>query len=104
MEIPPTIPPPIIAVRPQPIPAAPPSNLLLPSYYSDRRLTLSVDQSQKVQFDVWVRHYQVELHDMYHSCVDPALNISWDQFVQGMYKSTLEIFDHKQFKWVRPLL
>lgn len=108
MEIPPAIPPPLLAVRPQPIAIARSSDLLLPSYFTDRRLTPAVtevvDHAHQTDMDEWANHYQPELRDMYETCVDPMLRVEWSQFVRAMYESTLETYDSKKFKWVRPLL
>lgn len=106
--VPPTIPPPVIDVQLKPPSTTSNPSLMLPSYYCDRKLAQTLtdakSRSYQADLDAWVKHYQAELHEMYETCVDKSLKVSWDVFVRAMYESTAETFDQGQFKWARPLL
>lgn len=52
----------------------------------------------------WNEHYEKELNDMYVECVDPTLDISFDEFVHTAYLCSNKVYDEKTYKRIRPLI
>jgi hypothetical protein len=67
---------------------------------------LEKSRSKRVIQDIeeWEQHYQIELENMYRECVNPCLNISYDDFVYAAYICTEVELDPKKFKYIRPLI
>ena len=52
----------------------------------------------------WNEHYEKELNDMYMECVDPTLDISFDDFIHTAYLCSNKEYDEKAYKQIRPLI
>ena len=54
--------------------------------------------------DKWINHYEKELSDMYGECVDPKLDIPFEDFIQTAYECTNSEYGEKSYKRCRPLV
>jgi len=55
------------------------------------------------EFVDWADYYESELLNMYNTCADPRLDISYSKFVEAAYKCSTTRYDPKKFKQTRPL-
>ena len=55
-------------------------------------------------FKSWVSHYHNELVIMYNTCVDPLLNITFDDFIELLFICTNNKMDKKTYKYYKPLI
>ena len=55
-------------------------------------------------FKSWYLHYQNELVNMYNTCVDPILNILFDDFIELVFICTNNKIDKNTYKYYKPLI
>ena len=63
-----------------------------------------IDQYNEKQMDNWYAHYEKEISIMYNTCVNPKLDITFDEFVEVLFLCTYNKFNNKTFKYNKPLI
>ena len=63
-----------------------------------------MNKEKSINYNEWVEHYDEYLKDMYHVCVNPDLECSYDDFVRLAFECTNTEFNRSKFKYERPLI
>lgn len=61
-------------------------------------------KEEKDNFYEWLNHYGTDLEQMYNTCVDRNLPITYNEFVKLAYRCTETEFETKKLKHIRPLI
>ena len=63
-----------------------------------------IEKDKRKEIIKWHNNYVNEINDMYIKCVNPKLEISYDDFVELLFKCTIAKINLNTFKKYKPMI